>query len=114
MRDKRRQPRRNSPHRINVLSAADEKVLGRLVNITIGGLMFLSETSYPARTVLDLRLPLPTMANGKLSIDVTGRVLWSRPDTNPRFNRVGLAFDALGAEEGYLIETVLQRLHLVG
>ena len=114
MRDHRRNSRRNSPHRINVLAAESEQVLGRLVNITTGGLMFLADQAHDPEAVLDLRLPLPTMANGKLSIDVTGRVLWCRPDANPRFYRIGLAFDHLGAEEGYLIETVLQRLHLVG
>ncbi len=114
MHNQRRQQRRNSPHRINVLAAADEQVLGRLVNITTGGLMFLSPTPYKRHTELELRLPLPTMANGKLSIDVAGSVLWSRPDTNPAFHRVGLGFANLGAEEGYIIETVLQRLHLIG
>lgn len=112
--DNRRHPRRNSPHRINVLAAADERVMGRLVNITTGGLMFLSKDPCPQRTDLELRLPLPTMANGKLSIDVSGHVLWCRPDANPQYYRIGLEFDGLGAEEGYIIETVLQRLHLVG
>jgi hypothetical protein len=114
MREKRRRNRRNSPHRINVLDAGDERVLGRLVNITIGGLMFLAPASYKVGRVLDVRLPLPTMANGKLSIDVTGTVCWSRPDANARFQRIGMQFENLGPEEAYLIETVLQRLHLVG
>jgi hypothetical protein len=114
MRDKRNHPRRNSPHRINVLSAANDQVLGRLVNITAGGLMFLSNQEYPVGTVLNLRLPLPTMANGKTAIEVQGETLWCAADTNPQFHRVGLQFANLGAEEGYIIETVLQRLHLVG
>jgi hypothetical protein len=114
MRDHRRLRRRNSPHRINVLAAGDEQVLGRLVNITIGGLMFLSATPHAPNTRLELRLPLPTMANGKLSIDVAGHVRWCRSDANPQFHRVGLIFERLGPEEGYIIETVLQRMHLVG
>ena len=48
-----------------MLSAANDQVLGRLVNITAGGLMFLSNQEYPVGTTLNLRLPLPTMANGK-------------------------------------------------
>lgn len=114
MRDLRRQTRRNTPHRVNVLAASNEKVIGRLVNITPGGLMFLAPGDYPIGTTLNLRLPLPTMANGKLAIDVTGTVLWCRPDTNARFQRVGIQFEKLGAEEGFIIETVLQRMHLVG
>ena len=114
MRDKRTQSRRNSPHRINVQSADGLSVLGRLVNITTGGLMFLADESYPMGVLMELRLPLPTIANGKDAIEVFGRVVWTRPDTNPQFNRVGFQFENLGAEEGYIIETVLQRLHLVG
>ena len=114
MRDHRRQQRRNSPHRVYVLSAHTEQVLGRLVNITTGGLMFLAPGGYPTGTVLELRLPLPTMASGKIAIDVTGTVLWCRPDANARFQRVGVEFGKLGAEEGYIIETVLQKMHLVG
>ncbi len=114
MRDKRRHQRPKSPHRINVLSANDDRIIGRLVDITPGGLMFLTEDEYPDSAVLQLRLPLPRMANGKTAIEVEGPVVWTREDDNPRFHRVGVRFDHLGAEEAYIIETVLQRLHLVG
>jgi len=114
MRDKRRHQRPKSPHRINVLSATDDRILGRLVDVTAGGLMFLTDREYEEGMVLQLRLPLPRMANGKTAIEVEGPVIWTREDQNPRFQRVGLRFDHLGAEEAYIIETVLQRLHLVG
>ncbi len=114
MRDKRRHDRPRSPHRINVLSAADDRPLGRLVDITSGGLMFLSQQRFVPGEALQLRIPLPRMANGKSAIEVTGAVVWSREDSHPSYHRVGLEFDHLGAEEAYLVETVLQRLHLVG
>ena len=114
MRDNRNQKRRNSPHRVNVLAASDNRVLGRLVNITLGGLMFLGAEPPSKGTRLELSIPLPSMANGKTSIEVTGTVSWSKADANPKFQRIGVEFENLGAEEGYIIETVLQRLHLVG
>jgi len=114
MRDKRRHARPKSPHRINVLSASNDRILGRLVDVTPGGLMFLSERAYSVGTTLHLRLPLPRMANGKTAIEVDGDVIWCKPDSNPAFQRVGVQFAALGAEEAYIVETVLQRLHLVG
>lgn len=114
MRDKRTQRRPNSPHRINVLSASNDAVLGRLVNITTGGLMFLSSEAFDHGTDLNMRLPLPTMANGNTAIELNGVVVWCGCDHNPKFNRIGIQFCNLGAEEGYIIETVLQRLHLVG
>ena len=114
MRNKRNQNRRNSPHRINIQSADGHMVLGRLVNITIGGLMFLADDPLPVGVPLSLRLPLPTIANGKDAIEVRGTIVWCRPDTNPEFHRIGFQFENLGAEEGYIVETVLQRLHLVG
>jgi len=112
--NKRRQNRPNSPHRINVLAASDDHLLGRLVNITTGGLMFLTTEAFQQGDAIDVRLPLPTMRHDRNSIDVTGRVVWRGTDSNPRYTRVGLEFENLGAEEGYIIETILQRLHLVG
>jgi hypothetical protein len=114
MRDKRSRQRRNSPHRINVLRGEDDAVLGRLVNISVGGLMYLGRQSQSMGKVMQLRLPLPTMASGKTSIEVEGKVVWCREDDNPRYQRIGVEFVNLGAQEGYIIETVLQRLHLVG
>jgi len=114
MRDKRSKKRRNSPHRVNVLAVDDDQVLGRLVNITSGGLMYLGDEPQAVGAPLRLRLPLPTMANGKTTIEVHGDVVWCGEDDNPSFHRVGVEFRNLGAEEGYIIETVLQRLHLVG
>ena len=114
MRDNRKQVRRNSPHRVNVLAAADNRVLGRLVNITISGLMYLDADPPDEGTRLKLSIPLPTMANGKTSIEVIGAVAWTAADANPIYRRVGVEFENLDAEAGYIIETVLQRLHLVG
>jgi hypothetical protein len=112
-RNKRSEKRRNSPHRINVLSAHDDTFLGRLVNITTGGMMFLSPEHYETDQELDLRVPLPIMTDGRSAIEIVGRVVWQAPDSNPRYSRVGIQFTNLGAEEGYIIETILQRLHLV-
>lgn len=114
MHDMRRKQRRNSPHRVNVLEASDDRILGRLVNITTGGLMFLSERSFTTGTRLRLRLPLPTITGGKPAVEAEGTVAWCRQDENPRYQRVGVEFANLAAEDGYLIETVLQRMHLVG
>ena len=113
-REKRTEKRRNSPHRINVLSAVDDTVMGRLVNITTGGLMYLTREPLDEGREIALRIPLPALADGRRAIDVRGRVVWTGPDSNPRYTRIGIEFTNLGAEEGYIIETVLQRLHLVG
>jgi Tfp pilus assembly protein PilZ len=111
---KRRHDRPRSPHRINVLAASDERILGRLVDISIGGLMFLTQGAFRVGTLLQLRLPLPSMAGSKPAIEVQGEVVWTTPDSHPSYHRVGVEFEALGAEEAYIIETVLQRMHLVG
>lgn len=114
MTNKRKVKRRNSPHRINVLAAPDDHVIGRLVDITTSGLMFLTSADVEPGTRLQLRLPLPTRSTNRNSIEVEADVVWSNQDSNPRFMRVGVQFVQLGAEEGYIIETVLQKLHLVG
>jgi len=112
--NKRNQSRRNTPHRINVLSSDDGRVLGRLVNITTGGLMFLTDEEFLRNEVVGLRLPLPTMSHDRAAIELRGVVVWKGSDANPNYTRIGLQFENVGAEEGFIIETVLQRLHLVG
>lgn len=114
MGNKRSQTRRNTPHRINVLAADDDRVLGRLVNITTGGLMFLTGESFHRNQSIRIRLPLPTMSNDRTAIEVQTTVVWQNADANPAYTRVGVEFENVGAEEGFIIETVLQRLHLVG
>jgi len=114
MGNKRSQSRRNTPHRINVLSADDDRVLGRLVNITTGGLMFLTSERFRNNQPLGLRVPLPTMSHDRTAIELQASVVWQNADANPAYTRVGVEFENMGAEEGFIIETVLQRLHLVG
>lgn len=112
--EKRTHSRRNTPHRINVLAASDDQVLGRLVNITSGGLMFLTSREFAPGDRVALHIPLPTMSHDRTHIEVSGAVAWVGADANRKFTRVGVQFSNLGAEEGFIIETILQRLHLVG
>ena len=114
MQERRKNLRRNTPHRLNILLAEDGTILGRLVDITTAGMMMVtSQRVLPGRTFA-VRIPLPTMVNGRTEIDVNAKSIWSRPDNNPRYFRIGLTFEDLGSEEAYIIQTTLHRLHLVG
>ena len=114
MRERRRAPRRHTPHRLNVVAADSDTVLGRLVDITPGGLMLVAPRTWPEGDPLQVRIPLPTVINGRVELELEIESVWQAPDDNPRFHRTGFRFVAIGGEDAYIIETVMHRLHLVG
>jgi len=114
MRDRRRATRRNTPHRLNVVAADSDAILGRLVDITPGGLMVVAPRTWLEGERLHVRIPLPTVINGRTELELEIEAVWQSPDDNPRYHRSGFRFVAIGGEDAYIIETVMHRLHLVG
>ena len=101
MSERRKSTRRNTPHRLNVVAAESDTVLGRLVDITPGGLMLVGKKEWPTGHLLRIRIPLPTMINGRTEIEVSAEAVWSRPDDNPVYTRTGFQFNNLSGEGFY-------------
>ena len=114
MREYRRRPRKNTPHRTNVLDADTDIVLGRIVDITADGLMVVSQRQFDIGQVHNLKIVLPVMLRNRSDITVEAKVVWSSPDSNPSYHRAGFQFLNLAGDDGFLLEDVLHKFNLVG
>jgi hypothetical protein len=114
MRNRRKRPRRNTPHYLNVLECESGKPLGRLVNISAYGLMIVTPAPVPPDRDFELRLLFPRTVAGKDGMDIKARSVYCRRDDNPAFYRIGFKFRQLSSDDASLIEDVLQKFHLVG
>lgn len=110
----RHRPRKNTPHVVKAYDNASGSLLGRVVDITADGMMFVTQDSYPKGQELQIRIILPVMVQHKTDVTVAAKVVWTEPDTNPVYIRVGLKFSNLDGADGFLLEDVMHRLNLVG
>ena len=110
----RHRPRKNTPHVVKAYDDATGSLLGRVVDITADGMMLVTHNTYPIGHEMRLRIILPVMVQHKTDVTVAAIVVWSEPDTNPDYTRVGLKFSNLDGADGFLLEDVMHRLNLVG
>ncbi|MFO7653391.1 MAG: PilZ domain-containing protein [Candidatus Krumholzibacteriia bacterium] len=114
MRDRRNRRRRKTPHYLNVVDSATGQVLGRLVNITAGGMMVVSRNKIMPDREFRLRLLLPRMVNGEDELQLQACSIWCRPDENPAFHRIGFKFLQVDERDAFVLEDVMHTFHLVG
>lgn len=114
MPEHRRRPRKNTPHRANVLDDETGKPLGRIVDITADGLMLVSERPLEPGREITIKILLPAMFNNRTDIAVASRVVWNHQDRNPRFYKTGLQFLNMPGDDGFLLEDIMHRFILVG
>jgi hypothetical protein len=113
MRERRQIKRQPTRHRLNVRDADTGRILGRLVDITVCGLLLVSSRPLAAAERFRLRIPLPILVQGRGEIEITAESVWTEPDRNPRYHRIGFRIPDVGGVEAYAIETILSRLYLV-
>lgn len=92
MDERRKQKRRNSIFYIKVYDKETGKIVGRLVDITTGGMMLVSEKPIKIGTVSEFRMPLPEKIRDIGEISFDARAVWSGPDINDDFIDTGFAF----------------------
>jgi len=114
MSDRRLPGRRANRHQTKVFEVASEKILGRLVNISTGGMMVISERHFEIGELLDVRIILPRPIHGVLEMELRAEARWCTPDENPQFKAVGFLFHGLTTEDKLLIEESFDRFCLVG
>lgn len=89
MRDKRTAVRRDIIYYLEVHDSQSGALVGRVVDISDGGLMLVCDRAPETgtRIAAEVRLPRSISSAGKFSCLLTVR--WRRPDHNPSFTLVG-------------------------
>lgn len=84
-------------------------LLGHLADLTVEGLMLISEEVLPVNTHFDLRMDLPEgFGFPKRHLDMHGRCVWCAPDIDPHFHNAGFHLENVAEEDVTVIERLVE------
>ena len=114
MNERRELRRRRLIHSLELYDRASERFLGKGVDVTIKGLLLVTEISVPQDTALQLRMTLPEPMFGKDHIELDAVAVWRSKDVNPGFYDVGLEFTRISPRDQEIIRQVISMFSVVG
>ncbi len=82
-------------------------LLGHLMDITIEGLMLISDIPITTGITYHLRMDLPEDVMTKAYLSLDADCLWCRPDINPAFYNAGFRVLNMKKEDVDLIENMI-------
>ena len=109
MEERRKLPRKYLMAYSSVYEQSTGKMLGYLCDLTLDGLMVISKGSLKLNEETEIRIDLPELhpfTEKMLRINV--RVIWLKPDLDPRLNNIGFNFIELAEEKMPLIERMIE------
>ena len=78
---------------LEVFLAEEEERIGRVVNLSEGGLLMISEKELPSPEVLRFSIPFSHTVNGEIKFDFNAKIVWCYPNTlNSSKFSVGMEF----------------------
>lgn len=91
--DERRQAERHEVVDLQLFDQATDDLLGKVVNISEGGLLILSEAEFKPGQRENFYIPFTRTVQGMVKFEFLGEVRWVHPEENPsNMNKVGMAF----------------------
>ena len=108
MEEKRKMVRREIMFYSRVFDRKTGKHLGYLGNLTVDGLMIISEEPVEPEVQFDLRIELPEDIYPKNDITLCADSLWCDADIDPKYFNVGLQIVSCEQQDLDLIEMVVK------
>jgi hypothetical protein len=105
--DRRKLKRRHVIFYSRVFDRNSGVLLGHLMDITIEGLMLISEAPLNAGITYHLRMDLPEDVMTKAYLSFEAQCLWSKPDINPAFYNAGFKVLNMSQDDIDLIENMI-------
>jgi hypothetical protein len=81
--------------------------VGHLVDITVQGIMMISENPVPAGKNYSYKMQLPGTIQGRNEIEFEAHCLWCKKDVNPDFYVSGYKINTLTALEAKTITSLI-------
>ena len=106
----RKQPRRHLVYYLEVFDLASSKVLGHLVDITLYGMMMISQDALVPGQEMTVRIQLPEEMEGENSIVLSGCAVWCHKDVNPDYYATGFEFESPSKENSFIIKDLIDTL----
>ena len=112
--DERRKLRRRSLlYDFEVIERSSGESVGRIINISLEGLMLISTSRHVSDTVLDLRIKLPELIFGKDVIDCKAKCMWCIKNKNTDFYEAGFHLFELPDEDIRAIVGLIAKFRLL-
>ena len=104
--------RRHLIYYLRVFDLETGDPIGHLVDLTVRGMMMISEEPVPGDTVFRMKLDLPPGLFEQERWEITARSIWCKPDVNPAFHDTGLQFMAITRHDEMIIQDLIQHYGL--
>jgi hypothetical protein len=111
--EKRKVRRRSLLFDFEVVESASGSPVGRIVNISLEGLMLIATERQINDTVLDLQIKLPEMIFGKTTIDCKARCMWCKQNDKTDFFEAGFHLFELPDDDIKAIVGLVTRYRLL-
>lgn len=105
--EKRRLPRTRVGQAVEVFDQHTEEPIGRVVDLTVEGLMLLTPEDVPAHGIYQLVIPLPVSVEGCAQIRVGVESLWCRESNDGQNHWTGFHIIDISDEDRACIERLI-------
>ena len=113
MDERRKEPRRRLTAFTPVYDLHPRILLGYLGDLNLLGAMVIGAnlTTINKQTTLEIRFPGELSHITVLPVFIPARIAWCRPDENPKYYNIGIAFTQVSPEHKDIFERILERYH---
>ena len=113
MEEKRKLPRKYLRGYSSVYEQGTGKILGNLCDLSLGGLMLISQESLEADKEVSLYIDLPEIISYKdRTLKFKARVAWLQPDVEPGINNIGFQFFKFTEEKKLVVTQIIETYEL--
>jgi hypothetical protein len=110
--NKRIKHRRNLYYYLKVIDVETDEMLGKIVDLTTGGMMLVSDSSMEIGVVKKAKIILDNNLFNLLpnSLNVIFTTQWSKPDVNPENFVTGVKFVDLSDKDSATIDQIIRKI----
>jgi hypothetical protein len=111
--EKRKVRRRSLLYDFEVIEPESGMCIGRIVNISLEGMMLVATDSQVSNSVCELRVLLPELISGKNTIDCKGKCMWCKKNGDTDFYEVGFHLFDIPENDIKAIVSLITRYRLL-
>jgi hypothetical protein len=108
MQERRKIKRRFLLYYMRVYDAATRQQIGNLVDITLRGIMIVSERPIPEGQTTRLRVELSEEVAEKPFMEFSARSKWCKPDISPHMYNIGFEIMDLAPEDAKIVKRIVE------
>jgi hypothetical protein len=105
--NRRRHERKSLIYYLPATDLETGAMLGRLVDITVGGMLLVSSEKIAPGKIYCLKMELPREVSGKKALEIRARSLWGSRDVNPAYFVTGFQFQDMTKEKEMTVELLI-------